>query len=218
MPVAHLTGEKEFFSLRFAVTRDVLVPRPETEGLVEAALAFLAGIAVPTFVDVGTGSGCVAVTLLHRVPAARAFATDVSGAALEVARANAVRHAVVDRYDAREGSLLAPLRLDASFGRLDAVVSNPPYVVRGDPTLARAVADHEPAVALYVDGDDALALARALAREALEGLRAGGMIAMEIGHRDGTAAKAMLEELGYQDVALDLDLGGVPRVVRGLHP
>ncbi len=218
MPVAYLTGEKEFFSLKFTVTRDVLVPRPETEGLVEAALAYLKDVEQPTFADVGTGSGCVAIAVLYRVPAARGFASDTSAAALGVAKANAARLGVADRFDAREGCLLAPLRNEPAFGRLDAVLSNPPYVVRGDPSLARGVADHEPAAALYVDGDDSLVLARALAREALEALRTGGLLAIEIGHRDGAAAKSMLEESGYRDVAVDSDLGGIPRVVKGRRP
>lgn len=217
VPVAYLTGEKEFFSLPFTVTRDVLVPRPETEGLVEAALAFLAGVPEPRFVDVGTGSGCVAVALLHRLPAARAIGTDVSAPALCVARGNAARHAVAERFDAREGSLLAPCLADEAYGRYDAVVSNPPYVVRGDPTLAKAVAEHEPATALYVEGRDPLAPARALAREALSALRAGGLLALEVGHADGAGARAMLESLGYADVSVALDLGGVPRIVRGIR-
>ena len=217
VPVAQLTGQREFFSLPFSVTRDVLVPRPETEGLVEAALAFLEGVATPTFADVGTGSGCIAVSILHRLGGARGWGTDVSAPALAVARANAARHGVDARFEAREGSLLAPLEDLEGWGRLDLVVSNPPYIVRGDPSLSPAVAAHEPALALYVSGDDPLAIARALALEAREALRAGGMLALEIGHRDGDAARAMLEAAGYGDVALDLDLGGVPRVVRGLR-
>ena len=218
VPVAYLTGEKEFFSLPFSVTRDVLVPRPETEGLVEAALAFLADVPAPRFVDVGTGSGCVAVALLHRLPAARAIGTDVSAPALAVARANAERHAVADRYDARAGSLLAPCAGDEAFGRYDAVVSNPPYLVRGDPTISKAVAAHEPPVALFVDGPDPLVLAAGLAREALTALRPGGLLAIEVGHADGGAARTLLEDLGYADVAVRCDLGGVPRIVRGLRP
>ncbi len=218
VPVAYLTGEKEFFSLPFSVTRDVLVPRPETEGLVEAALAFLSPLPEPRFVDVGTGSGCVAVALLHRLPVARAVGTDVSAAALAVARGNAVRHAVDARFDAREGSLLAPCARDEAFGSYDAVVSNPPYIVRGDPSVAKAVAEHEPAAALFVEGRDPLVLAAALAREALAALREGGLLAIEVGHTEGAAARAMLEGLGYLDVAVLPDLGGVPRIARGLRP
>ena len=194
------------------------MPRPETEGLVEAALAFAHAIDRPTIVDVGTGSGCVAISILMAVPAARALATDVSAAALRVARTNAARHGVADRFDAREGSLLAPVRNDPAFGTFDAVVSNPPYVVRGDPTLSRAVADHEPAEALYVDGDDSLSLVGALAREALSALRPGGMLAVEIGHRDGARAGELFRSLGYLGVTVVPDLGGVPRIARGLCP
>lgn len=218
VPVAQLTGVREFHSLSFTVTRDVLVPRPETEGLVEVAVAFLAPVERARFVDVGTGSGCIGVSMLKALPTARAFATDVSSAALAVARGNAVRHEVADRFDAREGSLLGPIAAEPSFGALDAVVSNPPYVVRGDPTLSRDVAEHEPAVALYVEGDDSLALVRALAREARPALRPGGLLAVEIGHRDGERARALLAGAGYEDVDVIADLGGVPRVVRGTTP
>src|SRR5204862_1431299 len=133
-----LTGEREFFSLAFHVTKDVLVPRPETEGLVEAGLAFLMGRDAPVVADVGTGSGCVAIALLVKRPDARAFATDVSPAALTVAAENARRHGVAERVTFALGPWLEPVaRLRAAGGApaLDAVLSNPPYVVRGDPSL-----------------------------------------------------------------------------------
>jgi release factor glutamine methyltransferase len=211
VPVAHLTGEREFFSLRFHVTRDVLVPRPETEGLVEEALDALGARPAPVFCDVGTGSGCVAVSVLARTPDARAVATDVSAAAIAVATRNAERHGVLDRLLLLEGTWLDPVRARPEWGRLDAVVSNPPYVVRGDPALATDVAAHEPALALYAPGDDPLAAARAIATAAREGLRSGGLLAIEVGAGTGDAAAALLASLGFGDVRFR---GGDPTVAR----
>lgn len=218
IPVAYLTGVREFHALPFAVSRDVLVPRPETEGLVDLALEVLRPLPAPRFVDVGTGSGCIAVAVLHALPAARGIATDVSAAALAVARANAARHGVSERFVAHEGSLLGPLRGTDDFGRLDAVLSNPPYVVRGDPSLEASVAAHEPALALYVPGADPLELAGALAREALEALAPGGLLAIEIGAGSGPAAEALLQGLGYRDVVVRPDGAGIPRIATGRRP
>jgi len=218
IPVAYLTGVREFYALPFTVTRDVLVPRPETEGLVEVALAALRPLPAPRFADVGTGSGCVAVAVLHALPAAHGVATDLSAAALAVARGNAGRHGVAERFTAFEGSLLGPLRATDDFGRFDAVLSNPPYVVRGDPSVQPSVAAHEPALALYVPGADPLELAGALAREALEALAPGGLLAIEIGAGSGPAAGALLAGLGYLDVTVRPDGAGIPRIAVGRRP
>ena len=221
VPVAQLTGEREFFSLPFFVTRDVLVPRPETEEVVEAGLALLAGRDAPVFADVGTGSGCIAVALLVRRPDARAFATDASPAALEVAERNARRHGVSDRFTPTLGSWLEPVARSRAAGNapaLDLVVSNPPYVVRGDPSLEPGVAAFEPASALYVEGTDALAPARTIAREAAALLAPGGGIAIEVGAGTAGAALEALRAAGYGDVAAAADGGGVLRVVRGRMP
>jgi release factor glutamine methyltransferase len=218
VPVAYLTGEREFYALPFHVGPDVLVPRPETEGLVDAAVAALCDLAAPRFADVGTGSGCVAVAVLRHVPAASAIATDRSSPALAVAARNAERHGVSARLSLRAGHLLEPLRGDPAFGALDAVLSNPPYVVRGDPTLAPDVAAHEPEGALYVEGTDPLAVARELAAAAREALAPGGLLAMEVGAGSGAAAAAMLSALGYGAVGVAADGAGIPRVVSGRTP
>ena len=218
VPVAYLTGEREFFSLPFRVTRDTLVPRPETEGLVEAGLLALSGAAAPRVADVGTGSGCVIVALLHRLPSATGTATDVSKAALLVARENALRHGVLSRVELLEGSLLDPLRSTPAWGALDAVLSNPPYVVRGDPALDSRVAEHEPAAALYVEGDDPLAPAREIAAAALSALAPGGFLAIEVGAGSGGAAQEMLVGLGFAGVRVAADGAGIPRVVSGRSP
>ncbi len=218
VPLAYLTGEREFFSLRFAVDRRVLIPRPETEHLVEEAQRRLVGVDGAVLADVGTGSGCIAVAALHGLPAARGHALDRSAAALEVARENAARHGVSGRLELHEGDLLAPLRAHPDWGRLHVVVSNPPYVVRGDPGLAPDVAAHEPPEALYVPGGDPLAVLRRLAPEALEALRPGGLLAVEVGAGSARQAVALLEALGYQGVRVGVDLAGIERVVSGCAP
>ena len=217
-PVAYLVGEREFYSLSFAVDERVLVPRPETEHLVELAIERCKTLEAPAFADVGTGSGCIAVAVLHACPGASAFATDVSPGALEVAAANAARHDVSDRLELLEGDLLAPLRERSAWGRLALVLSNPPYIVRSEPAVEEGVRRHEPDAALFVPGDDPLAIARRLAEQAREALAPGGLLAIEVGHTSGQAARAMLADLGYTDVALVKDLGGIERVVTGASP
>jgi len=216
-PVAYLVGEREFFSLAFAVDERVLVPRPETEHLVELAVARLQVPEAPVFADVGTGSGCIAVAVLHACPQARAVATDVSVDALGIAEANAARHGVADRLELIDGDLLAPLRARPEWGKLAAVLSNPPYIVRGDPSVEEGVRRHEPDVALFVPGNDPLGVARRLAVEAREALAPGGFLALEVGHESGGAARAMLGELGYRDVEVVEDLGRIERVVVGVR-
>lgn len=218
VPVAYLLGEREFWSLAFNVTPAVLVPRPETEHLVEAALAALAGRAQPVIVDVGVGSGCVAVSVLHTLPEARGHGLDLSPLALEVARGNAHRHGVAERLALHVGDLLAPLRTSADWGRLDAVLSNPPYIVKGDPTVEAGVAAHEPALALYVAGADPLEPATRIAEQALEALRPGGFLALEVGAGSAPEACRRLALLGYQEVRSIRDLSQIERIVTGLKP
>lgn len=218
VPLAYVTGEREFYSLPFRVDRRVLIPRPETEHLVEAAHRHLLGMDRGVLADVGTGSGCIVVAALHGLPAARGHALDRSAAALEVARENAERHGVTARVAFHEGDLLAPLRGTPDWGRLDVVVSNPPYIVRSDPTVAPDVAAHEPPEALYVAGDDPLEPFRRLAEQALSALRAGGLLAVEVGAGSARAGLAHLERLGYREVRSIPDLAGIERVVLGLRP
>ena len=217
-PVAYLVGARGFRDLDFRVDARVLVPRPETELLVEIALDAIRDVTQPWIADVGTGSGCVAISVLHENPAARAVGTDVSGDALVVASENAKAAAVSDRLQLVAGDLLRPLTGHEAWAHFDAVVSNPPYIVRGDPDLAADVAQHEPASALFVPGDDPLEVARGVAEQAREALRAGGTLAIEIGHRSGASAVDMLETLGYAAVRLVKDLGGIDRVVVGENP
>jgi release factor glutamine methyltransferase len=166
-PVAYIIGHREFWGLEIAVTRDTLIPRPETELIVEEALAIAPELgSAPTIVDVGTGSGCLAVALAHDLPAARVIAIDVSTSALDIAKRNAKTHGVADRITWFAGSLLEPVRHSVNL-----IVSNPPYVpMRDAATLQPDVRDYEPAVALF-SGYDGLATIRALVHGRLADLR-----------------------------------------------
>lgn len=217
-PVAYITGEREFYGRPFRVTRDVLIPRGETEFVVEAALACLAarsGTAPPRIIDIGTGSGCIAVTLACEVPAVRLTATDVSPGAIAIARENATRHAVADRIDFVEGSLFAGWAgRDVEPGGWDLVVSNPPYVARRDRgTLATDVRDFEPDLALF-GGDDGLEMIRALTRSASTALASGGSLVMEIGAGQVDAVCALIDACrAFGSVRVHPDLQRIPRVV-----
>lgn len=194
-PTQHITGVQEFYGRPFRVTPDVLIPRPETEHLIEAALALPAA----TILDIGTGSGCIAGTLAQENPA-RVFATDVSAAALHIARHNA------------PGVTFVQCDLASAFApqAFDMVVSNPPYVALADrDTLQREVRDHEPALALY-GGEDGLAIYRRLIPEAARVLRPGGHLLLEIGATQAEAIHAMLET--WRNVEIRSDLAGHPRV------
>lgn len=203
-PVAYITGRREFWGRDFAVTRDVLVPRPETELIVEAALEATEPNAVGRILDVGTGSGCLAVTLLAERPGFTALATDVSAAALDVARANASRHGVADR--------LMPVRargLDAIAGAFAVIVSNPPYVADGAP-LPADVATYEPHQALFA-GPDGLAVLVPLIARARALLAAGGVFVVEFGLGQAAAVKDAARAAAWTRVELRQDLQGIPR-------
>ncbi len=210
-PVAYLIGEREFYGRPFRVTRDVLIPRPETEGVVDAARRCLASVSadIPTVVDVGTGSGCLAITVALESPRARVVATDISAPALDVARENARRLGAADRITFLQGALVANVP-----GPIDLVVSNPPYVPSGDRAyLARDVADFEPATALFA-GDDGLDVVRALVPAAAGILGADGHLVVEIGAGQAAAVRALIESApGWQLVAIHPDLQQIPRVV-----
>ncbi len=178
-PLAYILGEKEFWSRAFAVTPAVLIPRPETEHLIEAVMEALPDRKAPwRFCDIGTGSGCLAVTLACEYPNARVMATDVSAGALAVAAENARRYDVASRIAFRQGDLFAAL--DAADGPFDIIVSNPPYVGRQEmSTLAPELA-WEPEAAL-TDGADGLSLLRMLVSDAPDWLRPGGLLVVETG-------------------------------------
>lgn len=204
-PVAYLFGRKEFFGRDFAVDRRVLVPRPETEHLIEKAL-LLPLPAAPWVVDVGTGSGAIAVTLAAELPGARVVATDLSLGALEIAKANARRHGVDDRVLFLHTDLLAGVE----FGQVDLLVSNPPYV---DPAeaerLSPEVAAFEPHLALFAEDCGRLAITRLL--EQARGLRPGTPILLEIGYDQADFVVAAAARQGLGPVEITPDYAGLPR-------
>jgi release factor glutamine methyltransferase len=210
-PIQYILGETEFYGLRFRVTRDVLIPRPETEHLVEKAIALAARYAAPRIVDVGTGSGAIAVTLAHELPRATVTAIDLSAPALAIAQENARRNEVDVRF--LRGDLLAPVA-EAGF---DIVVSNPPYVASGDrTTLAVEVREYEPALALFA-GDDGLDVYRRLIPAAFRALTPGGVLGLEIGYGQAAAIEALLADAGFTEIEFTPDLQGIARVACGLR-
>lgn len=208
-PVSLITGTQDFWTLTFLVTKDTLAPRPETELLVEHVLARVPKDATGTFVDVCTGTGCIAITVLHERPGLRAIATELSPAALEVARENAARNAVAERIELRLGDLLSPCR---ERGLLFAV-ANPPYITEAErASLAPEVGLHEPALALFGEEADGLGHHRRILDEARERVVEGGFCALEIGAAQGTAAGA-IDVPGWRCTGTLKDLAGLDRVV-----
>lgn len=207
-PVQYISGETEFYGLPFKLTRDVLIPRPETEHLVERVIGLARGFEHPRIVDVGTGSGAIAVALRHQVFDAEVSAIDLSGAALAVARENAMRNAVADRIRFLEGDLLAPVAGE----RFEIVVSNPPYVPDADRALLSVeVREFEPGMALF-GGDDGLDVYRRLIPSAFDRLVPGGFLALEIGFGQSEHVRALLAAAGFDNVEFTPDLQGIPRV------
>lgn len=206
-PIAYILGSREFWSLEIEVTPDVLIPRPETEGLVEIALTELAdrGIAEPTLLDVGTGSGCIALALARELPAARVAAIEASSAALAVAHGNAQRLAL-GNIECIAGQWLAPL----AERRFDVIVSNPPYVRSDDLHLESGDVRFEPRGALD-GGPDGLDAIRVLAREAGAHLAPGGLLALEHGADQSEAVVGVLAAAGWADIETRPDLAGLPR-------
>ena len=207
-PIQYITGEAEFYGLPFRVTRDVLIPRPETEHLVDKLIALAAEMAQPRIVDVGTGSGAIAVSVAAKIPSAAIAAIDISAAALDLARENAKRNGVTDRIRFLDGNLLAPV----SEKKFDFVVSNPPYVPETDRTsLSVEVREYEPGLALFA-GADGLAVYRRLIPAAYDALVPSGWIVLEIGYGQQEAIRSLLAESKFMEIGFTADLQGIPRV------
>jgi release factor glutamine methyltransferase len=205
-PVAYILGEREFYGLTFRVTPDVLIPRPETELLVELALSRIPEGEPLRLLDIGTGSGCIAVTLAQLRPRARVIATDASAAALEVARSNARRHGL-ENVEFRLGDAFAPVVGE----RFAVIVSNPPYVARGDPHLIQGDLRFEPKQAL-TSGAEGLDLTRVLVAGAHSHLEAGAWLLLEHGHDQGDAVKALMRAAALGSLFTERDLAGLARV------
>ncbi len=207
-PIQYILGETEFYGLPFRVTHDVLIPRPETEHAVEKVLELTAQFPAPRVVDVGTGSGAIAVALANKLPQAAIAATDLSQAALAVARGNAALNSVESRIKFFEGDLLAPVAAQ----QFDIVVSNQPYVPEGDHAiLAVEVREFEPALALFA-GEDGLAIYRRLIPAAHAVLASGGFLVMEIGFTQEAGVRGLLVEAGFGQIEFIEDLQGIPRI------
>ena len=214
-PLQYITGFQEFYGLEFEVGPDVLIPRPETELLIETALKLVDGMSGPPFIcDVGTGSGCIAITLLHELrqfPSSRATAIDVSAAALEVARRNAQRHSLNGRIEFVESDCFEQLRKGAE--QFDLIVSNPPYVAEtAIEGLQREVRDFEPRVAL-TSGADGLNVVRRLLTEAVAFLKPQGHFIFEIGFDQGEKVDALIDRRRWELLDIHPDLQGIPRIV-----
>lgn len=205
-PMAYIRGRCEFWGREFAITRAVLIPRPETELIVETALR-LVDSASATVADVGTGSGCIGITLALERPGWRLCATDISEAALQVATGNAARHAVSERLSFERAALSG----SGAPNRFDAMVSNPPYVPSGDRDGLQPEVRYEPDEALF-GGADGLDVVRALVDDAISRLVSRGWLIFEFGFGQDTAVRTLLESTGrWSDIEIQPDLQGIPR-------
>ena len=213
-PVAYLIGRKEFFSLPFLVSCDVLIPRPDTETLVVAALDFLKGKEGPRVVDVGTGSGCLALAIAKHHVSARVIATDLSEKAIAIATQNAHKLEVTERVEFRQGDLLTPVVNELPF---DLIVSNPPYIPSDDiPNLEPGVRDFEPHLALD-GGIDGLRIVERLIKQAASLLVEGGSLILEIGSAQEMPVRSAVEANGNFVLAPTIrDAANHPRVIRAI--
>jgi release factor glutamine methyltransferase len=226
VPTQYLTGHQEFWGLDFEVTPDVLIPRPETEHVIEVALERLGvptGAGAPRrhvvlrIADVGTGSGCIAVALARELPGARLTATDISAAALEVARRNAARHGVSARIDFIQCNLLDAFFLQPPATRhrslsFDLIASNPPYIGRQEAaTLPREIRDHEPEAALFA-GETGTDIYAPLIAQAAMLLKPGGIVVLELGYNSAEHVSKLLGTAEWRDVMITNDLAGIARV------
>ena len=208
MPVAYITGEKEFFGLAFAVTPAVLVPRPETELLVETAVSKLQGVASARILDLGTGSGAIAVSVLAKVTDASGVAVDISTEALAVARTNAKRHKLDDRLQLRQGDFWQP----AAGLTFDAILSNPPYIPARDIAALAPEVRQEPRLALD-GGQDGLSYYRRLLQHGCSHLAPGGFIAFEIGINQAEAIRQLAAQSPLVIQEIIPDYAGIERVI-----
>lgn len=218
-PVAYILGSRDFYKSNFVVEPGVLIPRPETETIVEDAVAWLKANAsdTPAVIDFGSGSGCIGLSMLKEISGAHLLAVDISEKALQVTVRNAERLGVSDRITVRAGDVATLTRdevLAAFEGEADAIVANPPYIAHGDPHVEEAVCKFEPQEALY-SGNDGLEHIRVWARTAADLVRVGGFVMFEIGADQGQAAAAIFnEENRFEGVAVVKDLARLDRFVR----
>jgi release factor glutamine methyltransferase len=213
-PLQYITGTQEFWGIPLTVTPDVLIPRPETEFVVEAALKAVSGISTPAIVDLCTGSGCIVISLAKELPKARAFATDRSDRAVHIAQENARQNDVANRIRFLEGDLFEPLEEMDIRGRIDVIVTNPPYVRSGDlTTLQPEVRDFEPEMAL-VAGPEGTEIAERIIRQAPEYLKPGAPLIMEMGIGQTASLRKIIENThAFGPIEVVKDLAGIERVI-----
>jgi len=221
MPVQYLVLNQEFMGLDFYVEEGVLIPRADTEILVEAVIQYFQErkrIFAPVIADLGSGSGAIAVSLASRISRAFLYAVDISEKALQISKANAERHGVSDRMRFLRGDLFEPLKAEGLEGKLDALVSNPPYIPRGEiDNLQKEVALYEPRLALD-GGEDGLDFYRRIIADAPLFLKEGGLLALEVGYDQAQPVNQMLKEKGcFQKIEIKKDLSGIDRVVTALR-
>ncbi|MFM7056693.1 MAG: peptide chain release factor N(5)-glutamine methyltransferase [Planctomycetota bacterium] len=213
-PIAYLVGHREFYGRTFDVSPAVLIPRPETETLIDAALELIPSDLPTQLIEVGIGSGCIAVTLARQRPHCRLTATDISPAALQVAARNATRHEVADRITLLEGNALQPLLPATTL--FDGIVSNPPYVTDGERGQLQPEIDlHEPALALYA-GPDGLNVVRSIMTHAPTLLKPGAFIALEVDPQQCPTVLALLKDAGFHHGRIHQDCAGRDRIVQAL--
>jgi release factor glutamine methyltransferase len=229
VPTQHLTGKQEFWGLEFDVTPDVLIPRPETEHVIEVALDRLALRDLRSqhkqnmtgegllFAEIGTGSGCIAIALAKEFPAAEIYALDISSAALAVAQRNAIRLGFSDSIYFQESNLFSVFRESPVSSHqlllFDLIASNPPYIGRRETaTLAREVRDHEPEIALY-GGEEGYELYADLITQSAAHLKPGGILVLELGHDSLPAVQPLFDTADWTNIGVTNDLAGIPRVI-----
>jgi len=209
-PVARIIGERGFWGLAFKLNDATLVPRPETEMLVQRGLEIVGPLDHPKILDLGTGSGCIPIALLTEFSDMSAVAVDLSKEALDMARFNAGRHVVFDRFETRQGSWFDPIKPGERF---DLIVSNPPYIESAAiETLMVEVREHDPHLALD-GGPDGLRPYRAIARDAAQHLTPEGVVVLEIGTGQGAAVTDIFAEAGFNRIGVEHDLGGHERMI-----
>jgi release factor glutamine methyltransferase len=213
-PVQYIIGSTEFFGLELKVDPSVLIPRPETETLVETVLENLGRVVRPRIIDIGTGSGAIAVSLATNLDGSYVYATDVSSEALKVAQENARKHDVQQQIEFLCGDLFEPLKEKKLEGKINCVVSNPPYVSAEEfETLPKEVKDFEPIVALKTD-EQGLSFHRKIAENALDFLSSGGILALEVGlGQSGKVADLIRAQDGFSEIEIRKDLGGIERII-----
>jgi protein-(glutamine-N5) methyltransferase, release factor-specific len=228
VPTQHLTGKQEFWGMEFEVTPDVLIPRPETEHVIEVALDRLALRDLRSqhkrnmtgedllFADIGTGSGCIAVALAKEFPAAEIYALDISSAALAVAERNATRLGFSDRIHFQQSNLFALHKAPVTSRKsplFDLIASNPPYIGRRDAaTLAREVRDHEPEIALY-GGEEGYELYADLVTQSAAHLKPSGVLVLELGYDSLPAVQPLFDAPDWINIGVTNDLAGIPRIL-----